>query len=159
MIRALKRYIPWVLSSVMVVGGNARGEKLAESVQSLPVVLQVQVSLSPAARKTLMQGREGITVSACWYGWPIPQRQASANEVGQINLGRAEINLPAEGGMARFTPQMIKARRLGWLNDGVYVNVNVWSARRHWPNNVLACDFIDGVLNDRGAVLPHCTVH
>ena len=62
--------------------------------------------------------------------------------------------------MARFTPQMIKTGRLGWLNGGVYVNVNVWSARRHWPDNILACDFIDGVLTDvgRNPVTLHCSL-
>lgn len=98
MMKALKRYDLWALLLVLVIGWNARGAKLAEAAQSLPV-LRVQVALSPAARKTLMQGRESITVSASWYGWPVSQKQTSADEVGQINLGREEINLPAEGGM------------------------------------------------------------
>lgn len=148
-----------MLCSFFVIIGNARGNRLAEAAQSLPV-LRVQVTLSPAARKTLVKGRETIEVSAMWYGWPVSQRQTFANEVGQINLGRAEINLPAEGGVARFTPQMIKTERLGWLNGGVYVNVNVYSARRHWPDNVLACDFIDGELTDVGhnPVTLHCSL-
>lgn len=159
MMKALKRYDLWALLSVLVIGWNARGAKLAEAAESLPV-LRVQVALSPAARKTLMQGRESITVSASWYGWPVSQKQTSADEVGQINLGRAEINLPTGGGMARFTPQIIKTERRGWLNGGVYVNVNVYSARRHWPDNILACDFIDGVLTDvgRNPVTLHCSL-
>jgi hypothetical protein len=159
MMKALKRYDLWTLLLALSIGWNARGAKLAEAAQFLPV-LQVQVALSPEARKTLMQGNESITVSASWYGWPVPQRQASADEVGQINLGRAEINLPSEGGMVRFTQQMMNTERLSWINGGVYVNVNVWSARRHWPDNILSCDFIDGVLADvgRNPASLHCSL-
>jgi len=157
--KAFKRYDLWALLLVLVMGWDVRGAKLAQAAQSLPV-LQVQVALSSVARRALMQGSESIIVSASWYGWPVPQKQTSANEVGQINLGRAEINLPAEGGLARFIPQMIKTERLGWLNGGVYVNVNVYSARRHWPDNILACDFIDGMLTNvgRNAVTLHCSL-
>lgn len=149
MISALKKYVPGILFSALIVSGNAQAVRLSEPVRQLPV-LQVRIVLSPAASKTLIQGHESITAFASWYGWPVPQRQASADEVGQINLGHAEITLPAKGGIARFTPKMMKTKRLDWIKDDVYVNVNVSSARRHWPDNILSCDFIDGVLADVG---------
>jgi len=33
--------------------------------------------------------------------------------------------------------------RLPWVDGGVKVNVNVYSARRSNEDNILACDFID----------------
>lgn len=155
----MKLYGLWALLSVLAVGGNASGGNIAETVRELPA-LQIQVTLSPVAQKTLAHGRENITLSTSWYGWPAPQWQTAANEVGQIELGRSEITLPALGGVAKFTPQKIKSERLHWLKGAVYVNVNVYSARHHWADNILACDFIDGALTDvaRNSVTLHCSL-
>lgn len=49
--------------------------------------------------------------------------------------------------------------RLPWLQGPVSVNVNVFSARRSGPNNILACDFFDGNLLDarRHPIAIHCS--
>lgn len=124
MLSVTTRHVSLILFSLLMVIENARGAGFADVIRSIPD-LQVQVVVLAAARKTLMPGRESITVSASGYGWPVTQRQASADEVGQIILGRADISLPAEGGMTCFTPQRMKTARRGWISGEVCVNVTV----------------------------------
>ncbi len=136
----LRRYGLWALLMV-VAAGNGQ----AAQTRSLPE-LQIQVLPSPDARQTLAQGKEGITVAASWYGEPNARHQSAAGEFGQIDMGQSELNLPSEGGTVRLTPAAINRKRLGWLKEGVWVNINVYSARRHWPDNILNCDMADGPL-------------
>ncbi|NUU66343.1 hypothetical protein HQN64_09495 [Enterobacteriaceae bacterium BIT-l23] len=134
----LRRYSLWALFMVVAAGNG-------QAAQTRPLPdLQIQVVLSPSARQTLVQGKEGITVAADWYGEPNARHQSDADESGQIDMGRSELNLPSEGGTARFTPAAINSKRLGWLKEGLRVNINVYSARRHWPDNILNCEMADG---------------
>lgn len=132
-----------VLFIIGCVQGSAESEFLQEK-----TLMQVGVNLSSEARQMLIRGNESIIVSASWYGWPLPGKENAADDVGQIDLGRQQILLPASGGVARFSPSGLRAERLDWLKDGVQVNVNVYSARHHWPDNILACDFVDGALSE-----------
>ncbi len=136
----LRGYGLWALFTIVAAGNG-------QAAQTGPLPdLQIRVLLSPDARQTLMQGKEGITVAASWYGEPNARHQSAADESGQIDMGRSELNLPSEGGTVRFTPASINRKRLGWLKEGVWVNINVYSARRHWPDNILNCEIADGPL-------------
>lgn len=150
----LRWYDLWALFMVVAAGNG-------QAAQTRPLPdLQIRVVLSPDARQTLAQGKEGITVAASWYGEPNIRHQSAADESGQIDMGQSELNLSSEGGTVRFTPAAINSKRLSWLKEGVRVNVNVYSARRHWTDNILNCEIADGPLTEltRKPVTLHCSL-
>jgi len=110
--------------------------------------LNIEVVLSPAAIETLTSGNESVEIAASWYGWPASKRRVSAEEVGQIELGSEYVYLPAWGGQLALMPPHLNKERLSWLRGTVYINVNVYSSRHYWPDNLLSCDFIEGELTE-----------
>jgi hypothetical protein len=54
----------------------------------------------------------------------------------------------------------LKRGRIHWIRGPILVNVNVYSARRSGPNNLLTCDFFDGHLHDaeHRTVPIHCSL-
>ncbi len=111
-------------------------------------MLSVKVSPSPLAWRTLSKAGEHITVSASFYGDPSRAGRSHVDQVGRIALVRREQMLPATGGVARFRLADIPPPRLRWIVGTIRVNVNVYSSRRHFRDNVLACDFVDGPVPD-----------
>lgn len=64
------------------------------------------------------------------------------DEVGQIDLGRYQVQIPGAGGEALIDGGAVRRGRLAWLADtGPQVNVNVYSSRRSGPDNLLDCAF------------------
>lgn len=108
-----------------------------------PFGFNLDITLSARAAERLRATKEGITVSARYYGDPTPRTQKHANEVGQIDLGGETLRLPGHAGRARFSGKQILAGRLGWIQGGAKVNVNVYSSRRSNKDNILSCDMID----------------
>ena len=143
----MKRSYLFSLIPVLFIIGCAQRNTEPKTLQEKPL-MQLQVDLSPQAREALLKGNESIIVSASWYGWALLGKENAADEVGKIDLGRPQILLPPSGGIARFTPSTLKSERLNWIKGGIQVNVNVYSARHHWPDNILACDVIDGALSE-----------
>lgn len=116
----------------------------AAAADAEPLGFDVNVTLSPRAAAALQKTKEGITVSARYYGDPTPAAAKHANEVGQIDLGGEELRLSARGGPAQITGQGVKRYRLHWTQGAPKVNVNAFSSRRSHADNLLSCDFIDG---------------
>lgn len=119
----------------------------------------VQVSLSAAAATRLAQLREAITVSVVWYGEPTKAARKFADEMGQIDLGTETVGLPGTGGTAVVTGAAVKVAHVDRVkNRAVNVNVNVFSARRSAPDNLLSCDLFDDALTltRPGPVAIHC---
>ena len=106
--------------------------------------MSIEVVLSAAAQRKLTAANEAVTVSSAFYGDPSPAGRPHVDEVGQIALARREQTLPAAGGAARFSLSAIPAARLRWIAGPTMVNVNVYSARQRFADNVLDCDFFDG---------------
>ncbi len=109
-----------------------------------PLSFDVNITLSPKAATELQKSKEGITVSARYYGDPTSAAARHANEVGQIDLGGEELRLPAQGGAARLTGRGAETYRLDWIQGPPKVNVNAFSSRLSHADNILSCDFIDG---------------
>lgn len=106
----------------------------------------LNVTLSEKAAASLASRNEAIVVSASYYGDPKPGARRHANEIGQIDLGREEVDIPGKPGLARITGAKVEVPRLEWLDGQVMVNVNVFTARKSGPDNLLSCDIIDGPL-------------
>ena len=111
-----------------------------------PLGFGLDITLSPKAAEQLRATHEGITANASYYGDPTAAAAKHGDEVGHIDLGVEQHDLSARAGRIRFTGRTVMVDRLPWVDGGVKVNVNVYSARRSSEDNILACDFIDGDL-------------
>lgn len=120
----------------------------------------VSVTLSKKAATKLAAEKEGIVVYASYYGDPKKSAEKHADEVGQIDLTPQdeEVEISGKGGIAHISGRTFDRKRIDWLAGPVQVNVNVASARKSSPDNILACDFIDGPLSDiqEKPVTLHC---
>ena len=135
---------------------------LAPAQQDQPFILafDVRITLSDLAAERLRSTREGIVVSAYYTGEPLPSGENRANQIGTIVLGSENREVIGGEGLVRITGRKIDPRRLEWIKGPVLLNVNVYSARRTNPDNILACDFFDGKLSSAVRKTPtlHCTL-
>jgi hypothetical protein len=111
---------------------------------SEPFAFQVRVSLSEKAAATLQHLDEGIVISASYSGEPRSSAKQHADQVGQIALGTQNVEIPGKPATVIVNGSSVKRGHLAWIRGPVRLNVNVYSARRSGPNNLLACDFFDG---------------
>jgi hypothetical protein len=111
---------------------------------SEPFAFQVKVSLSAKAAATLQHRDEGIVISASYSGKPRPSAKPHADQIGQIALGTQNVEIPGKPATVIVNGSKVKRGHLAWIRGPVLLNVNVYSARRSGPNNILACDFFDG---------------
>jgi len=120
----------------------------------------VRITLSPKAAATLARTSEAIVVSATYSGDPTPTAAKHADEIGQIDLGREEVEVPGKPATVRVTGNKISRAHLPWIKGPILLNVNVYSARHSGPDNILACDFFDGILAQavRQPVSLHCSL-
>lgn len=113
---------------------------------------EVVVTLTPKAADALKLAREGVVVSAWYYAEP-RAGATGVNPVGLIDLGLEEHELASFAGRVEIGGAGVDTTALGQIGGQVMVNVNVYSARRSGPNNILDCDFFDGFLS-RAAAAP-----
>jgi hypothetical protein len=127
---------------------------------SEPFAFQVKVSLSEKAAATLQHLNEGIVISASYSGKPRPSARQHADQIGQIALGIQNVEIPGKPATVIVNGSSVKRGRLPWVHGPVLLNVNVYSARRSGPDNILACDFFDGRLRSafRQPVQIHCSL-
>ncbi|MCK8783636.1 hypothetical protein M0638_04475 [Roseomonas sp. NAR14] len=119
------------------------------------VPFAVAVTLSPRAAARLAALGESITVAAYYSGEPTRAARRHADRMGQINLGAERADLPGAGGTARLTGRNIRLAEIAWVeNRAVQVLVNVFSARRRNPDNLLDCGIHEGALAEAAARSP-----
>lgn len=106
------------------------------------LAFDVRLSFTPEAERRLTRTGEGVVVDAYWYGGPAPQHRKDADEVGLLRVGGDRRVV--EAGVRRLRLRPDAAARVAWLDGkGISVNVNVYSARRTSPDNILSCDAFD----------------
>jgi hypothetical protein len=127
---------------------------------SEPFAFQVSVTLSPQAAATLRRLDEGIVISASYSGNPRPSAKQHVDQIGQIPLGIQNVEIPGKAATVIVNGSRVRRGRLAWIRGPVLLNVNVYSARRSGPDNILGCDFFDGTLKSaaRHAVPIHCSL-
>ncbi len=104
----------------------------------------VEVQLSPKAAARLAALRESISLAAVYYGDPMPAARRFADSMGQIPLGNEDVTIPGQPGSVTFTGSMVPLAKLALIrNHDVKVNLNVFSARRSGPDNILNCDLFE----------------
>lgn len=122
-------------------GGGADGKAPPTgSLAFLPFTFQV--TLSKPANDYLRDNKEAIVLYATYYANPIASAIPQANAVGQIDLGKRQLLLPGAGTVT-FDSSGFFAERLALIKGSPQINVNVASARRSGPDNVLNCDFFE----------------
>jgi hypothetical protein len=135
---------------------------LAHTQQDQPIIFafDIRITLSDLAADRLRTTREGIVVSAYYTGEPLPSSENRANQIGAIDLGTENREVIGAEGLVRITGKKVDLRRLEWIKGPVMLNVNVYSARRTNPDNILSCDFFDGKLSSAVRKTPtlHCTL-
>jgi len=134
----------------------------APAQQDQPIIFafDVRITLSDLAAERLRTTREGIVVSSYYTGEPLPSAENRANQIGTIDLGTENREVIGAEGLVRITGKKVDLRRLEWIKGSVLLNVNVYSARRTNPDNILSCDFFDGKLSSAVRKTPvlHCTL-
>jgi hypothetical protein len=120
----------------------------------------VRITLSDKAAATLKRLNEGIVISASYSGDPKSSAKEHADEIGRIPLGVQDVELPGKPATVIISGSHLKRGRLAWIRGPILLNVNVYSARRSGPDNILTCDFFDGRLRDalRRIVPIHCSL-
>lgn len=107
----------------------------------------VDVSLSHAAKEQFSRSGESVIVSATYLADPAtdaPTRMI--DEIGMVDLGSAQVDLPDGEGRAAFDGSAFRNDRLRFIEGEALVNINVWSGRKSSPDNLLDCDmFQDSV--------------
>ncbi|MCG2839708.1 hypothetical protein L6Q21_01770 [Sandaracinobacter sp. RS1-74] len=104
----------------------------------------LRILLSQKAAEDLARRGEGIIVSANYYGTPMVAARRHANAAGMIDLGEETRTLSKPPGSVRLTGDPVDRKKIGWLQEPPMVNVNIFTARRSSPDNLISCDFIDG---------------
>jgi hypothetical protein len=104
----------------------------------------VNVTLSPRAADRLARLGESIELSAYWYGEATKAAKKRADEMGQIYFGQEKRLLPGSGGTVVFDGASFDAKKLPWVVGGkAMMNLNVFTARKKHPDNLLTCDLFD----------------
>ena len=124
------------------------------------LAFSIEITLSQKAAAKLAALHEGIIVAALYSGDPAPGAEKHTDEIGRIDLGREDVETPGKAGTVRVPGTKIKRNRFAWIKGPVLLNVNVYSARHSGPDNILACDFFDGNLEDavHKPISLHCSL-
>ncbi len=116
----------------------------------------VEIALSPKARQKLVSARETVIVAVYLYANPKKSVPAKfVDEMGQVNLGEARTEV-APGENATLLPFHVKKLALDRVDDdGVQVNLNVFSGRKSSPDNLVDCGIWEGPLKDAATAKIH----
>jgi len=136
-----------VFASGLLAVAAATVGNAAPARANAPFGFAVHVTLSPKAAAKLAALHETITLSASYFGDPAPDAVRHADEVGQIDLGRQNVEISGAGGTGMIDGRGLKRARLAWLaKPEPQVNLNVYSSRRSGPNNLLDCTFFQDLV-------------
>ena len=127
----------------------------AQTVEGPTNAFQVEVTLSPAARERFASHRESLIANAEYFGYPSAQAKAQhvpGSENPWLTLHHAQIEL--QGAQldgtptARFPAVALDPVLLASTDapDAPQVNINVYSARRSSPDNLLDCGMFQDTL-------------
>lgn len=111
-----------------------------------PYAFDVEVALSETARERLQAAKESVIVSASYFADGKEDASAGVlNDVGYVDVGRAQIELSGEG-RAAFDGSAVLRERLDFTEGDLQLNVNVFSGRRSSDDNLLDCDYFQDAL-------------
>jgi hypothetical protein len=120
----------------------------------------VQITLSQKAAAKLESLPEGIVIAAAYSADPVPSAEVHANQNGQIDLGRETVEISGRPQFTHVAGPHFGDTLMAETRGPVQLNVNVYSARRSGPDNILNCGFFDGNLQAaiRKPLAIHCSL-
>jgi hypothetical protein len=137
----------WAVAAAAAVSLASPTVSAAATRRASPLAFIVDLSFTPRAADRLAKSHEGVIVAAYWYGFPSAAHRRDADEAGEIRIGAEQRAASATTTRVLIDGRKADLRRVGWTVDGkVWVNVNIFSARRSSPDNVLHCDVFDDPL-------------
>lgn len=121
--------------------------------------VNVRITLSALAKTRLEAAQEAISVTGTYAGDPKASATAQAGPSGMIDLGKNTQQLAGEGSVV-FEDDVIDKNRLALIDGEVQMTINVTSAKKSTPENLLACPFYwDTLANaSKEPVQIHCTL-
>ncbi len=147
-----------LLTLVMTAGCKGQGQGAEQSsriddapspaaqVLPSPYAFDVDVVLPEATRERLQVAKESVIVSASYFADGKQGLSAGIlNDVGYVDVGRAQIELFGEG-RAAFDGSAVLRERLDFIEGDLQLNVNVFSGRRSSGDNLLDCDYFQDTL-------------
>lgn len=138
--------LPCLVLAIVVSGCGgytpAVGEGAARRTDAWPgkYAFNVTVSLSGPAERKLRADGESVVVSVSYYsGAAKGAGPHDVNDVGLVDLGRAEVTLDGAGTVA-FDGRAVQQDRLRLTKGEPEALISVFSGRRSSPDNLLSCD-------------------
>lgn len=136
----MKRMAAALASGLVLLAGAATA-----TAEDLPDGFTVALSMSPVAAQKLAKLHEGVVIAAWCAGDPAPGAPRRMTGEGQIQLGDGTVTVEGDTRLVRVNLNL-RRDRLRWVKGDVQVLVNVYSARRSGPDNILECGIYDGPL-------------
>jgi hypothetical protein len=125
---------------------------LAAPVKTPP--FDVTVTLSDAAARKLQNSGETISISLLFYGEPRPGVET---EDGNVTIADRKGTF-TDAGFFRQGSITLKARDIKKITGSPKLNINVFTSRKTFENNLLNCGIFDDVISkipaNRPIVLP-----
>jgi len=116
---------------------------LAAEEVSLPPY-EVVVSLSENAKSKLATSKEMVHVSAMYYGEA--EEGFTGDEMGQIQLGEEDADIPGEGSVKFGHLKMSKDDLAQVVGHKPSLLINVYTSRKVFEDNLLDCGIFEGLV-------------
>jgi len=157
--RAALAHLRWLLIVLLSGAILPISDSVAQSTATASS-FDVQISLSQKAQAKLESLSEGIVIAATYSANPASDREPHANQIGQIDLGHETVEISGRPQFVHIAGPHFAKSLLAETRGPVLLNVNVYSARRSGPDNILNCDFFDGNLQQavREPLTLHCSL-
>lgn len=107
-----------------------------------PLAFDVRLTFTPRAADRLGAANERVTVSGMYWGMAKPGMPGEA--AAQISLGADEVDVPPANATVLIPGTGLQERAVSGVDGGPQVLVNVYSARRSHPDNLLNCGLYEG---------------
>lgn len=142
-----RRLLPWLAALALGFPVAAQAQTSAS-----PYGFSVEITLSPKARAKLASLKEEITVASFYYGdlsrkptrAEIRAAEKEGRDPNQVELEGERVTISGAGGTAQMPGRSVSAKEAAALGSNpMKVNINVFSARRSHPDNLLSCDLFD----------------
>jgi hypothetical protein len=126
----------------------------------MPSSFDIQILLSQRAAAKLESLSEGIVIAATYSADTAPGAERHADQIGRIDLDRKTAVISGRPQFVHIAGPRIAHSLLAETHGPILLNVNVYSARRSGPDNILNCDFFDGNLAEavRKPLTLHCSL-
>ena len=148
------------LAFLLLLGGCSRPRSAAPSQSEHRGLFSVNVELSGAARKKLIDSKETIIVAGSFTGHPKQGTETRYLDIksGDVDLGDVKQEI-RPGETAIFDQLNLNPDALAQIDSqGQHILMDVYSGRKSSKNNVLYCDDYDGSFESlRGrTIVIHC---